>query len=140
MLCCAVLCCRLATSQHHQHRCLLLAGCMDGSVHVLHAATGQVLASAKPHSKYVVAASWAPVLLQPADTQQQQQQEEGEQLIATASYDSSCCLLRLVCSTGGGGSSSSGCENNNDPAASSQQHEWALEVVQQVRGFPVKSS
>jgi hypothetical protein len=95
---------------------------MDGSVHVLHAATGELLASAKPHSKYVVAASWAPVLLTATEQQQQQQQqqeqEQGKQLIATASYDSTCCLLRLVSSsTDGSSRGTSG---------------LALEVVQQV--------
>jgi hypothetical protein len=112
---------------------------MDGSVHILHAATGQLLASAKPHSKYVVAADWAPVLVKPTAMLQQQQQQQqqnqqqgeqegkkhsqqqfegGEQLLATASYDSSCCLLRLVVGSGN---------------CNGSQEEFALEVVQQVR-------
>ena len=135
---CPVLLCRRLAALQADPTCLLLAGCMDGSVHILHAATGQLLTSAKPHSKYVVAADWAPVLVKPTSMllqqqqqQQQHQQEEkqqgqgmqqcenGEQLLATASYDSSCCLLRLV----GGSGGSNGIEQ-----------QLSMEVVQQVKG------
>lgn len=101
---------------------------MDGSVHVLHAATGHLLASAKPHSKYVVAATWAPKLLSPAQPELQhceKEQQTRQQLIATASYDSSCCLLRLVGSSSSGSSASSSQEQQ-------QQQQLSLEVVEQV--------
>lgn len=126
---CALLCrcnmwlCRFASAQQHPN-CMLLAGCMDGSVHLLHAATGQLLVSAKPHSKYVVAAAWAPMLLTACERPaQQQQQQQGEQLIATAAYDSTCCLLRVVTN-----------HNSSSSSSSTSQQSFALEVVQQVRG------
>lgn len=97
--------------------CLLLAGCMDGSVHVLHAAAGRIMASAKPHSKYVVGASWAPALL--VSRQQQQKEAPGQQLIATSSWDSSCCLLQLV-------------RNQSSQDGQQQQQQLSLHVVQQV--------
>jgi hypothetical protein len=140
VLCCAVTC-SLAAAQQDPN-CLLLAGCMDGSVHILHAATGRVLASAKPHSKYVVGADWAPVLVTTSEGQQQQQQQQqegagtvrqaGEQLIATASYDSSCCVLRVV-PGGSSSSSSSGSSAAQGPEeGAGAQQQLSLEVVQQV--------
>lgn len=62
-------------------RALLVVGSMDGSVTVLDADTGGALASARPHSKYVVRAALDPW---------------GGAAIATASFDQSCCLLRLA--------------------------------------------
>lgn len=39
---------------------VVAAGCMDGSIVVVDAGTGVVLARAQPHRKYVVACRWAP--------------------------------------------------------------------------------
>jgi hypothetical protein len=92
--------------------------CSLTAVFACTAGSGRVLASAKPHNKYVVAAAWAPALLSAAEGQQQQQQgaQQDEQLIATAAYDSSCCLLRLV----------------RTEAPDTMQEQLGLELVQQV--------
>ena len=44
--------CRAASS--------LLASCMDGSIHVLDAATGAIEGKHRPHTKYCVRALWLP--------------------------------------------------------------------------------
>ena len=77
-------------------RALLAVGSMDGSVTLLDAATGGIVGAARPHSKYVVRAAFAP---------------SGAPALATASYDGSCCLLRIVASEvadDGGGSGDDG--------------------------------
>lgn len=67
---------------------VVAAGCMDGSVLVLDAGTGDVLARSTPHRKYVVACRWAP---------------DGRHLV-TAAWDNSFAVHRLQrCSGGGGG-------------------------------------
>ncbi|KIZ03323.1 hypothetical protein MNEG_4639 [Monoraphidium neglectum] len=60
---------------------------MDGSVTVLDADSGAVLAGSRPHTKYVVRACFDPL---------------AGGVIATASFDQSCCLLRLVAGAAGG--------------------------------------
>lgn len=57
----------------------LLAGSMDGSVSVLDATSGTLLGTAKPHTKYVVKATWA----------------RGGDVIVSASYDQSVRLLSV---------------------------------------------
>lgn len=89
-------------------RSLLAVGSMDGSVCVLNAATGALLARARPHSKYVVRAAFGPC---------------GGGLLATASFDQTCCLLRLVESSSGDGG------GNGEVGAGSG---WGLQVVRQV--------
>ncbi len=57
---------------------------MDGSVAILDAETGAVLATAKPHTKYLVHAQWSP--------------DGGH--IATASYDQTMALLQVTMDAG----------------------------------------
>jgi hypothetical protein len=91
---------------------LLVVGSMDGSVTVLDASTGAMLAACRPHAKYVVRAAPDPC---------------GGGGIATASFDQTCCLLRLAGPAGGGdGGSCSGGEGAEAPVS------LRLDVVRQV--------
>lgn len=59
---------------------LLLASSMGGSTHVLHGASGALLASSQPHAKYTVRALWSP---------------DGA-FIASGSHDQSLVLQRVL--------------------------------------------
>ena len=91
--------------------CIVAAGCMDGSVAVLDAVGGVLLARATPHRKYVVAASWAP----------------GGRHLVTASWDQSYAVLRLQRRSGGAGDGS----GEGGDAAGWWVGEWELVVVHQ---------
>jgi hypothetical protein len=78
----------------------LLVGSMDGSVSVLDAETGGLLAAAKPHTKYVVRAAFDP---------------RGGGHIATASFDQSSCLLRLEKAEAGSSGGGAGDQQQQQP-------------------------
>ena len=73
-----------STSGRPEPERLAVASCMDGSTHVLHASSGALLASSKPHGKYVVRAAWS---------------GDGS-LVASGSHDESVVLQRLVAGQG----------------------------------------
>ncbi|PRW32536.1 WD40 repeat isoform B [Chlorella sorokiniana] len=73
---------------------LVVAGCMDGSVVLLDADSGQVLASARPHRKYCVSCAWSP---------------DGCHLV-TGAWDETFAVHRLERGSGSGGGSGSGWE------------------------------
>jgi WD40 repeat protein len=66
---------------------VIAAGCMDGSVCLLDGASLEVLASGRPHAKYVVALRWAC----------------GGRFLVSGGWDSSFAVLRVGKDGGGGG-------------------------------------
>jgi len=95
---------------------LLAAGSMDGSVTLLAAASGEVLATERPHNKYVQRVRWSP----------------SGTLLATASSDHSMALLRLSASGRGALTSDSGQGCAGCEAVTTSGTCWSLTIVRQV--------